>query len=104
MHRGAANIQWGAGAADLKKSIAKIGGEKGKGKADREERVSTSGELTSGLGALPYAIVFHSRRRFRDLDRERGPRAIGRLQIAGNLPDRANENTGVQSSGFGRDQ
>lgn len=46
------------GAADLKKSIAKIGGEKGKGRADREGRVSTSGELSFGLGALPYAIVF----------------------------------------------
>lgn len=41
------------GAADLKKSIAKIGGKKGKGKADREERVTTPGELTSRPWVLP---------------------------------------------------
>ena len=55
------------GAADLKKSIAKIGGEKGKGKADREGRVSTSGELTY-IWSRGAAVrdCFHFRRRFRD--------------------------------------
>ena len=52
-------------AADLEKSAARIDGEKGRREAEQEERVATSGELTSDPGVLPYAIFFHSRRRFR---------------------------------------